>query len=61
MSQTTVRELSLEQIKAIEATVAKGDRAEVVPVRDGLKILHVKREEVKTASQKSKCRQNANH
>lgn len=61
MPKTTVRELSLEQIKAIEATVAKGDRAEVVPVGDGLKILHVKREEVKTASQKAKCRQNTNH
>lgn len=39
--------LTEEQIKAIESVVAKGDRAEVVPVRDGLMILRTRREKVK--------------
>ena len=39
--------LTPEQIRAIEATVSRGDRVEVVPVKDGLKILRTKREEVR--------------
>lgn len=35
------------QIKAIEAILAKGDRVELIPVKDGVKIIHIKREEVK--------------
>lgn len=34
-------------INAIESVLAKGDRAEVVPVKDGVKVLRVRREEVK--------------
>ena len=34
-------------IKAIEAVIAKGDRVELIPVKDGVKIIHIKREEVK--------------
>lgn len=34
-------------IEAIETVLSKGDRAEVVPVKDGVKVLRVKREEVK--------------
>lgn len=41
--------LTEEQIAAIEAVVRKGDRAEVVPVKDGLKILRAHREEIKTS------------
>lgn len=33
-------------IKAIEFVLAKGDRAEVVPVKDGVKVLRVRRETV---------------
>lgn len=36
-----------KQIKAIEAVLAKGDRLELIPVKDGVKIIHIKREEVK--------------
>ena len=36
-----------KQIKAIEAVLAKGDRVELTPVKDGVKIIHVKREELK--------------
>ena len=35
------------QIKAIEAVLTKGDRIELIPVKDGVKIIHIKREEVK--------------
>ena len=35
------------QIKAIEAVLAKGDRIELILVKDGVKIIHVKREELK--------------
>lgn len=36
-----------DQIKIIESVIAKGDRIELIPVKDGVKIIHVKREEVK--------------
>lgn len=48
MSKEPERRLTPEQIKAIEDTVNRGDRAEVVPVKDGLKILRTRREEVKS-------------
>lgn len=40
------RNLTTETIKAIETVLSKGDRAEVVPVKDGVKVLRVKRETV---------------
>lgn len=40
-------ELKPEQIKAIEAVLARGDRVELIPVKDGIKIIHIKREEVR--------------
>ena len=43
-----VYRLTEAQIRAIESVVAMGDRAEVVPVKDGLKILRTRREEIKT-------------
>lgn len=35
-------------IKAIETVLAKGDRAELIPVKDGVKVIHIKRKEVKS-------------
>lgn len=35
-------------VKAVECIVNKGDRAEIVPVKDGVKVLRVRREAVKT-------------
>ena len=35
------------QVKAIEAVLAKGDRVELIPVKDGIKVIHIKRKEVK--------------
>jgi len=31
----------------IRAILEKGDRVELIPVKDGVKIIHIKREEVK--------------
>lgn len=39
--------LTPKQIEAIETVLRKGDRAELIPVKDGVKIIHIKREEVK--------------
>ena len=37
-----------EQTKsAIEATLEKGDRVELIPVKDGVKVVRVKRDEIK--------------
>lgn len=41
-------QIDTNTIKAIESVLAKGDRAEVVPVKDGVKVLRVRREAVKT-------------
>ena len=42
------KKLSAKQIEAIERITSKGDRVEVIPVKDGLKLLRTRREEVKT-------------
>lgn len=34
-------------IKAIESVLSKGDRVEVIPVKDGVKVMRIKRVEVK--------------
>lgn len=38
--------LTPEQIESIERVVNKGDRVEIIPVRDGLKIMKVRRETI---------------
>ncbi len=35
-------------IKAIEAILAKDDRVELIPTRDGVKVVRIKREPIKT-------------
>lgn len=35
-----------KQIKVIEAVLAKGNRVELIPVKDGVKIIHIRRKEV---------------
>lgn len=35
------------QAKAVEAILAKGDRVELIPVKDGVKVIQVKRREIK--------------
>ena len=34
-------------IKAAESVLAKGDRVELIPVKDGVKVVRVRREELK--------------
>lgn len=41
------KKLTLEDIAKIEHVLSKGDRVELIPVRDGVKILHIRREEVR--------------
>ena len=36
-----------KQIKAIESILKKGDRIELIPVKNCVKIIHIKREEIK--------------
>ena len=40
--------LSDKEIKAIEATLAKDERVELIPVKDGVKVVRVKRETIKS-------------
>lgn len=41
------RKLTVAQIKAIEKTLSKGDRVEIIPQKDRLKLVHIRREELK--------------
>lgn len=34
-------------IRAIEAILARGDRVELIPVKDGVKVMEIRRKEVK--------------
>ena len=36
-----------KQIKVIESILKKGDRIELIPMKNGVKIIHIKREEIK--------------
>lgn len=47
MSEKIIHKLTEKEIEAIERVVNRGQRAEVVPVKDGLKILRVVRQEEK--------------
>ena len=39
--------LKQSEIRAIEKTLSNGDRVEIVPVKDGVRVVRVKREEIK--------------
>lgn len=39
--------LTQNDIKAAEKVLANGDRVELIPVKDGVKVIKVKREEIK--------------
>lgn len=40
-------QIDASEIKAIESVLSKGDRVELIPVKAGVKVMMVKREEVK--------------
>lgn len=39
--------LTENDIKSAEAILAKGDRVELIPVKDGVKVIQIRREELK--------------
>ena len=39
-----------DNIKTIEAILSKGDRAEVIPTKDGVKVVRIRREPVNPAA-----------
>lgn len=39
--------LSEKQISDVEKILAKGDRIELIPVKDGIKVIHEVRKEIK--------------
>ena len=46
--------LSAEQIRAIEAVLNSGSRAELIPVRGGVRIFRQRRDEVKIPSSENR-------
>ena len=42
------KRLTREQLQKAEAVLAQGNRVELIPVKGGVKLLRVRREEVKT-------------
>ena len=42
-----MKRLTQEQIQKIEEVINKGDRIEVIPVKDGVKIIQESRKEIK--------------
>lgn len=46
--------LTPEEIKTIESVLSKGDRAEVIPIKDGVRVMRVRREEVRGGAPKCK-------
>ena len=41
------RKLTREQLEAVERVLSADNRVELIPVKDGVKVLEVKRKEVK--------------
>lgn len=39
-------ELTDKQLQAIERTLNKGDRVEIIPIKDGCKVFKVRREKI---------------
>lgn len=40
--------MTSQTLKAIESILAKGDRVELIPTKDGIKVVRIRREAVKT-------------
>ena len=47
------KHLTQENIDAINAVLAKDQRVEVVPTKDGVRVFHIKRQEVNGATRES--------
>lgn len=46
-SNINAKQLTATNIAAINAILAKDQRVELIPTKDGVRVIHVKREEVK--------------
>lgn len=47
MSEKTIRALTREQIAAANRVLSNDNRVELIPIKDGVKVLEIKRKEVK--------------
>lgn len=45
--ESALERLKWRDVLAIDKTVSKGDRSETIPIKDGVKVVRVRREEVK--------------
>lgn len=52
MSEKIEHKLTKEQIAIIERIVNSGQRAEIIPVKDGVKVVRVKRETIGVTAEK---------
>ncbi|WP_298030045.1 hypothetical protein [uncultured Dysosmobacter sp.] len=43
-----VKRISEEQINSIEAVLSKGDRVELIPVKDGVTVVRIQRKSITT-------------
>ncbi len=48
-------------IKAAEAILAKGDRVELIPVKNGVKVVRVRREEISSTEHAAKMQRVSGH
>lgn len=49
----TIRVLNRSEVQAIEGILAKGDRVELIPTKDGVRVIRIRREEVGRKSEYS--------
>lgn len=47
MANGNKRSLSPYQVSIINTVLSNGERVELIPVKDGVRVIHVRREEVK--------------
>lgn len=46
-------QLDSETVKSIENVLLKGDRVEIIPVKDGVKVMRIRREVIKFGDNKT--------
>lgn len=49
------RKLTESQIEAIETVLNSGNRVELIPIKDGVRIVRQRREEVKVSNRMRRC------
>lgn len=49
------RRLTESQIEAIEAVINSGNRVEIIPIKDGVRIIRQRRDEVKVSNRLKRC------